>query len=62
MISKNDKIIMKGLKQIKSPIEKDILIFQKEFDNAVDLKIHIINVVMNYMMKKRGKILRANFD
>ena len=49
---------MKGLKQIKSPIEKDILIFKKEFDNAVDSKVHIINVVMKYMMRNRGKNIR----
>ncbi len=49
---------MKGLKQIKSPIEEDILIFKKEFDNAVDSKVHIINVVMKYMMGNRGKNIR----
>ena len=49
---------MKRLRQIKSPVEKDILIFKKEFDNAVDSKVRIINVVMNYMMRSRGKNIR----
>ena len=49
---------MKGLRQINSPIKKDILIFKKEFDKAVDSKVHIINVVMKYMMRGRGKNIR----
>ena len=49
---------MKGLKQIKNPIKEDILIFKKEFDKAVDSKVHIINVVMKYMMRSRGKNIR----
>ena len=39
---------MQTLKQIIKPIKDDILIFKKEFDTALDSKVHIINVVLKY--------------
>ena len=46
------------LKQITSPILEDIKIFQKEFENALDSEVRLINSISNYMIRNKGKNIR----
>ena len=38
------------LKQITQPIIEDIKIFQKEFENALDSEVRLINSISKYMI------------
>ncbi len=46
------------LKQITSPILEDIKIFQKEFENALDSEVRLINSISKYMIRNKGKNIR----
>jgi len=46
------------LKQITAPILEDIKIFQKEFENALDSEVRLINSISNYMIRNKGKNIR----
>ena len=49
---------MSILKQITIPIKRDISLFKKEFDSALNSKIYLINIIAKYIIKKRGKNIR----
>ena len=46
------------LKQISAPILEDIKIFQKEFENALDSEVRLINSISKYMIRNKGKNIR----
>ena len=46
------------LKQITAPILEDIKIFQKEFENALDSEVRLINSISKYMIRNKGKNIR----
>lgn len=46
------------LKQITQPIIEDVKIFQKEFENALNSEVRLINTISNYMIKNKGKNIR----
>ena len=46
------------LKQITAPIFEDIKIFQKEFENALDSEVRLINSISKYMIRNKGKNIR----
>ena len=56
MIKINKKL--SSLNQITIPIKKDIKLFKKEFDSALNSKVYLINIVAKYIIKKRGKNIR----
>ena len=49
---------MNELRKIKLPIEKDIIEFHKEFKNALDSDVKLINSISGYLVKNRGKAIR----
>ena len=49
---------MNELDKIKLPIEKDIIEFYKEFKNALDSDVKLINSISGYLVKNRGKAIR----
>ena len=49
---------MNELDKIKLPIEKDIIEFHKEFKNALDSDVKLINSISGYLVKNRGKAIR----
>ena len=49
---------MSTINQIIKPIKKDIKLFQKEFNSALDSKVHLINVIARYLIRNRGKNIR----
>ena len=46
------------LKQITQPIIEDVKIFQKEFENALNSEVRLINTISKYMIKNKGKNIR----
>ena len=46
------------LKQITQPIIEDLKIFQKEFENALNSEVRLINTISKYMIKNKGKNIR----
>ena len=46
------------LKQITAPILEDIKLFQKEFENALDSEVRLINSISKYMIRNKGKNIR----
>lgn len=49
---------MSSLNEIKSPITKELSEFQKRFRNSVKSKVPLLDVVMRYMLKAKGKQMR----
>jgi|TARA_B110000914_G_scaffold226490_1_gene252124 octaprenyl-diphosphate synthase len=49
---------MNELDKIKIPIAKDIIEFQKEFKNALNSEVKLINSISGYLVKNRGKAIR----
>ena len=46
------------LNQITQPIVEDMKIFQKEFENALNSEVRLINSISKYMIKNKGKNIR----
>ena len=46
------------LKQITQPIIEDVKIFQREFENALNSDVRLINTISKYMIKNKGKNIR----
>ena len=46
------------LKQITKPIIEDVKIFQREFENALNSEVRLINTISKYMIKNKGKNIR----
>ena len=46
------------LKQITKPIIEDVKIFQREFENALNSEVRLINSISKYMIKNKGKNIR----
>ena len=46
------------LKQITKPIVEDVKIFQREFENALNSEVRLINTISKYMIKNKGKNIR----
>ena len=46
------------LKQITQPIIEDLKIFQREFENALNSDVRLINTISKYMIKNKGKNIR----
>ena len=46
------------LNQITQPIFEDVKIFQREFENALNSEVRLINSISKYMIKNKGKNIR----
>ena len=46
------------LKQITQPIIEDVKIFQREFENALNSDVRLINTISKYIVKNKGKNIR----
>jgi octaprenyl-diphosphate synthase len=49
------------LQEIQNPIAEDILIFEKKFRNSMKSKVMLIDRIMTYIVKRKGKQLRPMF-
>ena len=46
------------LNQIKAPIENELEIFEKKFRDNMKSKVALLDVIMNYIVKRKGKQMR----
>ncbi|WP_185877682.1 polyprenyl synthetase family protein [Blattabacterium cuenoti] len=51
----------KFLEKAKKPIKKEIQNFEKEFFNVIKSDVDLINEISNYILKKKGKMIRPIF-
>jgi len=52
---------MSSLKSIKAPIEKEIKEFEKVFRDSMRSKVPLLNIITNYILKRKGKQIRPIF-
>lgn len=50
-----------SLKEISRPIEKELLVFQEKFKDSMKSQVPLMDVVMNYILKTKGKQIRPVF-
>lgn len=46
------------LAYIKSPIEKELKVFEERFKDSVKSKVPLLDTIMNYIVKRKGKQMR----
>lgn len=52
---------MQSLKEIKKPVSKELKAFQKLFKETVKSKVPLLDVIMRYILKGKGKQMRPLF-
>jgi len=52
---------MSSLKSIKVPIEKEIQEFEKVFRDSMRSNVPLLNIITNYILKRKGKQIRPIF-
>jgi octaprenyl-diphosphate synthase len=50
--------VSKALDYIKSPIENELKIFENRFKDSVKSKVPLLDTIMNYIVKRKGKQMR----
>jgi octaprenyl-diphosphate synthase len=45
-------------KKIKSPISQELKIFEKQFFNSVSSKVKLLDLILRYILKRKGKQIR----
>ena len=45
-------------KKIKNPISKELKIFEKQFFNSVSSKVKLLDLILRYILKRKGKQIR----
>ncbi len=45
-------------KKIKSPISQELKIFEKQFFNSVSSKVKLLDLILKYILKRKGKQIR----
>ena len=46
------------LSYIKSPIQEELTIFEKKFRSSVKSNVSLLDTIMNYIVKRKGKQMR----
>ena len=52
---------MSSLAQIKAPIEQELAVFQKKFRSSLQSKSPLLDKIMGYIVKRKGKQMRPMF-
>src|SRR5438477_4508759 len=47
-----------SLSQIKAPIEQEMLLFERKFRDALRTKVSLLDRIMNYIVRRKGKQIR----
>lgn len=50
-----------SLNQIKAPIASELDIFEKKFRESMKSRVALLDVIMNYIIKRKGKQMRPIF-
>ena len=52
---------MNTISQIKDPIKEELILFERKFKNALQSKVPLLNKIMYYIIKRKGKQMRPMF-
>ena len=52
---------MNVIKEIKKPIQQEMLLFEKKFRNSLNSKIPLLDKILHYIVKGKGKQMRPMF-
>ena len=52
---------MDNLSIIKKPIDADIIEFEKHFRNSINSKVPLLEIITNYIIRRKGKQIRPLF-
>jgi len=60
-VSSQHNIFILDLKKIKAPISKEMKLFEDKFQNSLNTKITLLDKVLHYLIKRKGKQIRPMF-
>ena len=52
---------MNTIKEIKKPIQQEILLFEKKFKDSLNSKVPLLDKILHYIVKRKGKQMRPMF-
>ena len=52
---------MNTIKEIKKPIQKEMLLFEKKFKDSLNSKVPLLDKILHYIVKRKGKQMRPMF-
>lgn len=52
---------MSELNRIRKPIEKELVVFEKHFRKSIKSSIPLLDVITNYILRRKGKQIRPTF-
>ena len=52
---------MNTIKEIKKPIQQEMLLFEKKFKNSLNSKVPLLDKILHYIVKRKGKQMRPMF-
>jgi octaprenyl-diphosphate synthase len=52
---------MSSLDNIRKPVESELIEFEKHFRNSIDSNVPLLNIITNYILRRKGKQIRPLF-
>ena len=52
---------MNTIKEIKNPIQQEMLLFEKKFKDSLNSKVPLLDKILHYIVKRKGKQMRPMF-
>ena len=52
---------MNTIKEIKKPIQQEMLLFEKKFKDSLNSKVSLLDKILHYIVKRKGKQMRPMF-
>ena len=52
---------MNTIREIKKPIQQEMLLFEKKFKNSLNSKVPLLDKILHYIVKRKGKQMRPMF-
>ena len=52
---------MSVISEIKNPIKHEMKLFEKKFKNSLQSKVPLLDRIMHYIIKRKGKQMRPMF-
>jgi octaprenyl-diphosphate synthase len=52
---------MRSLDEIRKPVESELAEFEKHFRNSIDSDVPLLNIITNYILRRKGKQIRPLF-
>ena len=52
---------MSIISEIKHPIKQEMILFEKKFKNSLQSKVPLLDRIMHYIIKRKGKQMRPMF-